>query len=85
MGSVVCYPCSEMEKNRQRHDKGSVTQKQVWYIERLIKDMDTKTTGEIIYSVIPDYSGDLNELSTQQGKNLIAKLMSLQPKEGENV
>lgn len=81
---LICYQCAENERNRQRGEPGSVTQKQTWYIERLVRNLDSQTTMSIIISVVPDYEGDFDSLSSFQAGSLIAKLLVLSEPEAES-
>jgi len=71
---LICLECGDKIKSEQRRTKGSITVKQLAYIEGLISDMKTDETSEIIYSAIPDYQGSLDELSTVQAGILIKSI-----------
>jgi hypothetical protein len=75
---IICYKCAERERERQRNEPGSLTYKQLSYIEYLVSDLDTKTTGEVLLEICPDYAGELETLSANQAGGVIAKLLPLQ-------
>jgi hypothetical protein len=71
---VICYRCAEKERNKQRAESGSLTQKQLSYIEYLISSLDSQTTAEIIFGAVPDYGGELESLTSNQAGDLIPAL-----------
>jgi hypothetical protein len=83
VGEVVCMTCSFREKEKQRAQPGTISRKQLGYIEHLLTKLDTQTTSRIIYGEIPDYSGELENLSTYQAGELIPKLLENIPEENE--
>jgi len=74
---LICYDCSNAEREKQRAERGSVTVKQVSYIEYLMTKTDSKTSSSILFDVIPDYDYDLENISMNQGGNIIAKLLEI--------
>jgi hypothetical protein len=75
-GGVVCRECEYAEMNRQKLKPGSITAQQIWYIEKkLLTKLESDITAKIIFEIIPEYDYDMEELSCQQGKDLIAKLI----------
>jgi len=73
---VICWGCKIEEMKKQKLAPGSITEAQIYFIEyKCIAKLGAKTAYKMILSVIPEYDYDMEKLSTQQGKDLTAKLL----------
>lgn len=72
---VVCYECTRKEQDRQRSEPGSLSRKQLSYIEHLMSKIDSQVTSQILYVAVPDFDGELENLNANQAGALIAKLL----------
>jgi len=79
--AVICYDCSQNEKDKQRNQPGSLTERQHNYILHLLE----KTGGYRIFLanadrlmmiIIPDYE-DLQDITANQAGELISSLLSV--------
>lgn len=74
--NVICRGCSFAEMNKQKDEAGSITAQQIWFIEtKLLSKLESQITYSIILEIVPEYDYDMENLSTNQGKALIAKLL----------
>lgn len=76
--SVICLSCQHEEMKKQKQRKGSITAQQIWFIEnKLLNKIESQISGQILLELFPDYDYELDNLSTEQGKDLIAKLLEI--------
>ena len=73
--NVICWGCQIEEMKKQKTLPGSITDAQIYFINRRITEIGAKTAYQIILSEIPEYDYDMENLSTQQAKNITAKLL----------
>ena len=74
INQVICIDCESKEKIKQRQLPGTITTKQVSYIEHLMEGMSTQESSEILWSALPEYDGDLENLSTNEAGIIIKTL-----------
>jgi hypothetical protein len=77
LGGVVCFDCEQTKKAEQRREPGTVTYKQVGYIEHLLTKCDTEKSRAAILSVVPYFEYDYDELSEEQAGSIIGKILEI--------
>mgnify|MGYP003500166455 FL=1 len=75
MDAVVCYSCTLKEWKRQKELPGSITAAQIYFIEKQLGKLDSTTSYNILFEVVPEYNYDMELLSTEQAKEITAKLL----------
>ena len=75
MDAVVCYECTLKEWKRQKELPGSITAAQIYFIEKQLGKLDSTTSYNIFFEVFPEYDYDMELLSTEQAKEITAKLL----------
>jgi hypothetical protein len=79
--AVICYDCSQTEKDKQRSQPGSITEKQFGYIEHLLMKIGKyriflANSDRFMMTVIPDYE-HLEDITANQAGELISSLLSI--------
>lgn len=79
---IVCHGCTIKELKKQKEEPGSITVQQIYFMERkCLTKLDTQATYRIFLDVIPEYDYDIENLSCQQAKEIISKLLDAIPNE----
>jgi hypothetical protein len=72
----LCFGCSQTEKDKQRAEPGSITEKQCRYIEYILTQLTTNESS----AFFPDddaWNGDVDNLSSNQAGKIISDLLAL--------
>jgi hypothetical protein len=70
----LCFGCQQTEKDKQRAEPGSITEKQCRYIEHLL----TKLTTNESSAFFPDgWDGEIENLSANQAGKIVSDLLAL--------
>ena len=78
---IICYDCSQSEKDKQRNQPGSLTEKQHDYILHLLGKIGKyriflANGDRFMMTVIPDYD-DLQDITANQAGEMISSLLSV--------
>ena len=79
-GEVLCCECRALEINKQKSEKGSVTEAQIYKINKLSYHLSADILTGILKSVMSEYEYNTEDFSCDEAKIVIGLLMDADEK-----